>query len=47
MKLGHKQLICEGIIENIKVQMGNYVLNDSFFVSPIGVVDAILGIQWL
>ena len=43
---GHKQLMCEGIIENLEVQMGNYVLNDSFFVALIGSVDAILGIQW-
>ena len=27
--------------------MGNYVLNDSFFIALIGGVDAILGIQWL
>ena len=47
MIAGYKKLMCEGIIENIKVQMGNYILNDSFFISLIGGVDAILGIQWL
>ena len=47
MVIGHKKLMCEGIIKNIKVQMDNYILNDSFFVAPIGGVNAILGIQWL
>ena len=27
--------------------MGKYICNDSFFVAPIGGVNAILGIQWL
>ena len=44
---GHKQLMCEGIIKNVKIQMGNYILNDSLFIAPIGGVNAILGIQWL
>ena len=47
MIIGHKKLMCEGIIENVQVQMGKYICNDSFFVAPIGGVDAILGIQCL
>ena len=47
MTIGHKKLMCEGIIKNVQVQMGNYICNESFFVAPMGGVDAILGIQWL
>ena len=47
MTVGYKQLMYEGIIENVQVQMEKYICNDSFFVAPIGGVDVILGIKWL
>ena len=37
--------MCEGNIKNVQVHMDNYLLNSYFFVTPIGGVNEILGIQ--
>ena len=44
---GDLKIMCEGIIRNVELKMGDYTLRDSFFVTRIGGVDAVLGVQWL
>ena len=38
---------CSGKCHNIKLTMGEYVLNSPILSIPMGGVDVILGVQWL
>jgi len=38
---------CFGKCHNIKLSMGEYVLNSPMLSIPIGGVDVVLGVQWL
>ena len=38
---------CSGKCHNIKLTMGEYVLNSPILSIPMGGVDAVLGVQWL
>ena len=38
---------CSGKCHNIKLSMGEYVLNSSMIAIPMGGVDVVLGVQWL
>ena len=38
---------CSGKCHNIKLTMGEYVLNSPMLSIPMGVVDVVLGFQWL
>ena len=38
---------CSGKFHNIKLTMGEYVLNITMLSIPMGGVDVVLGVQWL
>ena len=38
---------CSGTCHNIKLSMGEYVLNSSMLSIPMGGADVLLGVQWL
>ena len=38
---------CSGKCHNIKLTMGEYVLNSVMLSIPMGGVDVVLGVQWL
>ena len=38
---------CSGKCHNIKLTMGEYVLNSPMLSIPMGGVDVVLGVQWL
>lgn len=38
----HNQITCEGVIRKVELQMGNYTLRGSFYITGIGGVDAVL-----
>jgi len=38
---------CSGKCHNIKLSMGEYVLNSPMLSIPMGGVDVVLGVQWL
>ena len=44
---GHNQITCEGVVRKVELQMGDYTLRGPFYVTSIGGVDVVLGVQWL
>jgi len=38
---------CSGKYHNIKLSMGEYVLNSPMISIPMGGVDVVLGVQWI
>jgi len=41
---GDLQIICEGVIWNVELRMGVYMMKDEFYVTKVGGVDVVLGV---
>ena len=45
--LGKMKIMCTGVVHNVELKLGEYIIKDSFFVIKVGGVDAILRVWWL
>ena len=43
----HNQIMCEGVIRKVELKMGDYMLKIPFYVTDVGGVDIVIGVQWL
>ena len=45
--VGDLKIMCEGVVKNVELKMGDCTLRDYFFVTIIGGLDVVLEVQWL